>query len=266
VGQHGHRGPVEVAEARARAHGGDAGGLRVVHERVEVSLQRAERAGHRQRPGHVGGVERPVLDAHVEQQQLTRAYGTVVLDPVQRRRVRAAGDDRRVATSLPSRPRATPERALDPALAELDRPGHVGDDIGEAALGDGDRVLELLDLPRVLDQPQLGQDRCQLAVADVVAADERVDRGVDTTSYARRHRPAQGSRQLLDVPRADRVRVGDLGQRRPPTRPELTEPAVAPELRTRRAVGAGAAGTARRRARWCPAAPGPAPRRTSATR
>ena len=83
VGDDVHRGVVRRLEVGARPDRVDAGLLGGEHERVEVALQRRERAVDRQRAGHVGGVEVVALHAHVEQQQLAGRDRAAVLGPVQ---------------------------------------------------------------------------------------------------------------------------------------------------------------------------------------
>ena len=85
VDEHPHGLGVELTEPDAGAHDRE-GGVRGVEDRmVDAALHVRERAGHGQGAGDVRGVEGVVLDAGVEQEQLTRAHGARVADPVQDR-------------------------------------------------------------------------------------------------------------------------------------------------------------------------------------
>ncbi len=231
VRQDGHPGAVELAEPGARPQRRDTGRLGIVDEGVQVALQRREPSGHRKRARDVGGVELAVLRTHVEEQQLPRTHRAVVVDPVQGGCMRPARDDGAVAHVVALEPGAAPERSLDPALTELDGAWHVRNHIGEASFGDRHRVLELFDLPRVLDQPELRQRRRKLGVTGVVRRrDRRVDGGVDAAPYARRDVAAQHAVELVDVPGLQAVRPGHLGKRGAAPGPQLAVHAVAPEL------------------------------------
>ena len=212
-------------------HRRHAGLLGREHQVVEVALLVGEGARDRQRAGHVGGVERPVLHAHVEQHELSGDDRAVVLDPVQGGRVRSAGGDALVADVVAVRPGATPEGALDPALAVLHDVVPLANGVLEAQDRRVDRVLELLDLPRVLDETHLGEMSRQLPVRRAVTAhgDERVDVRVDAAKHARRPTTAQRVRQLVQVAAGEAEDLAGLGERAPASGPGLAVATVAPE-------------------------------------
>ena len=214
VGEHLHRRVVGGEERHARTYGVDAGLLRGEDQVVELALQRRERAVDGQRAGDVGGVEVVALHAHVEQHQLAGLDGAGVVDPVQRGRVRAARADRVVADVVAHRAGAAEEGALDPALAELQHPVPLAHGVLEAEGGDVARLLQLADLPLVLDQPQLVGDAAEVLVGGHVAALAVVVEG----------------RQVLDVADLDAERVGDLLRGRASSGPQLAVLPVAEEL------------------------------------
>ncbi len=230
VGQHHHRRVVRVGEGRTRAYGVDAGLLGGVHEVVEIALQRREGAVDGQRARDVGGVEVVALDAHVEQHELARRDRTGVVDPVQRRGVGAAPDDRVVADVVAHGPRTTEERALDPALAELEHAVPLGHRVGEPERGDVAGGLELVDLPGVLDQTHLGDDAGEVGVMGLVGVDQLVDGRGDASVHAGLARPRELGGQGVDVPHLETQRRGDLVQRGPAADPQLAVLPVAEEL------------------------------------
>ena len=95
---------------------------------------------------------------------------------------------------------------------------HSRDGVLEAEGGDVAGLLELADLPLVLDQPQLGGDAGEVA---------------RSTSVERRRRLRGASskrRQVVDVAHLDAERVGDLVHRRAAAGPQLAVLPVAEEL------------------------------------
>ena len=95
------------------------------------------------------------LHARVEQQQVAGAHRAVVAHPVQRGGVRPGRGDRAVADVVALDAGAQEEGALDLALG-----GGLGlrqrpDDVFEAAHGGVDGLLQLGDLPVVLDQARV---------------------------------------------------------------------------------------------------------------
>jgi hypothetical protein len=88
--EHPHRGDVELPIPRAGPQGRERGVVGRPVELVDVALQRAEAARDRQHARDVGGVKRTRLGPGVEQQQIAFAQRAVIVDPVQRRGVRAA--------------------------------------------------------------------------------------------------------------------------------------------------------------------------------
>jgi hypothetical protein len=177
VRDHVHRGVVGRQERLAGHRGLDALLLGGVDEVVEVTLQRRERPVDREGAGHVGGVEVPALHAHVQQHQRAGLDRTGVVDPVQRRGVLATADDRVVADVVAHRPGAAVEGPLDPALTELEHLPPLPDAVLEAERGDVAGLLELGDLPVVLDEPELTDHPLQVRVHRVVGRDHPVHVG-----------------------------------------------------------------------------------------
>ncbi len=168
--------------------------------------------------------------------------GTVVLDPVQGRRVRSGGGDRGVADVVAFRAGPAPEGAFDPAFAVLADLVHLAEHVGETAVGDRAGVAELLELEGVLDQAQLGQRERELLVALGVStetAQQGGDRALFAPAYAGGNVTLQYAGQLVDVPGLDPELLGRLGQRRAAAGPEFAVHPVAPELLALGAVGAG---------------------------
>ena len=206
--------------------------LGVVDEVVEVPLQLGEPAVDRQGSGHVGGVEVAALDTHVEQDQLPGLDRPGVVDPVQRGGVLAAADDRVVAHVVAHRPGPALEGALDPALAVLEHLLPLPDAVLEAEGGDVARLLQLGDLPVVLDQPELTDHPLEVLVHRVIRGHHPVHVGRDPAQHAGL-RGAVGGEPVLervDVAALDAQRVGQLVQGRTPPDPELAVLAVAEEL------------------------------------
>ena len=229
---HGQRDLVELHPGLDRLQ---AGLLRGVHDVVDLSLRPGEPAGDRQRAGDVGGVEVPVLRAHIGQQQVAGRDRAVVALPVQDRRVRAGADDGVVPQAVAVVPGAQPEHPLDQPLGDRpvgrQHPGHVL----EAADGDLDRLTQLGDLPLVLDQLQLGERGGQLGVPGAVAvvrADQAVHGRVDAAQHAGARRSAVAQRALQVghwrglYAQLDRL----LGERLPPADPQLAVRPVDEEL------------------------------------
>ena len=163
--------------------------------RVQVTLQRGEGAVDRQRARDVGGVEVAALDAHVEQQQLSGRDRTAVLRPVQGRRVRPARHDRVVAQVVAHRAGPPEEGALEPPLAVLQHVVPLADAVGEAECRDVAGLLELAELPGVLDQPQLGEHPREVVVAPAVVGDGPVDVRVDAAQHTGLGRPRRDARR-----------------------------------------------------------------------
>ncbi|EMF02103.1 dsRNA-specific ribonuclease [Streptomyces mobaraensis NBRC 13819 = DSM 40847] len=223
LGDDAHAGPVEVAEARARFEGGDARVLGGEDEFVDLPLDGREAAGEGEGAGDVGGVEGVRLHAGVEEEQVARVQPAVVAGPVQDAGVRAGRGDGLVAGAVALGAGAQPEDAFDPALAARVRQGarKGADDVLEAGGGVVHGLLQLADLPGVLDEPQLAEHGGEFAVAGGVAAGR--EGGVGLQGRA-----------------VDARRAFGLGGVRRAADPELAVPAVAVERR-----GAGGAGRAR---------------------
>ena len=183
-----------------------------------------------QGPGHVGGVEVAALGAHVEEHQLARREGAGVVDPVQRRRVPAAADDGVVADVVAHRPGAPEEGALHPALAVAERVAPVAHDVLEPERGDVAGLLQLTDLPVVLDQPGLGDDPGEVLVEGLVRGDEAVDGVGDTAEHPGLAGDGERVLEEVDVADLEPQRVRDLPQGRATTDPELAVHAVPEEL------------------------------------
>src|SRR5690606_13121487 len=134
------------------------------------------------------------------------------------------------------------EDALDDALAARVLRGarQRAHDVLEALDRRGHRLAELLDLPRVLDEPQLRERLEQLGVALavlLVRAADRVDgvagRLVGTRPDPDRDLPgvlADGVEHLVQVHAPDPGARLDLGERRAGADPELAVARVAVEL------------------------------------
>ena len=233
VGEHVHRGVVRGEERRPGDGRLDALLLGGVDEVVEVALQRGERAVDRQGAGHVGGVEVVALDAHVEQHQLPGRDRAGVVDPVQRGGVLAAADDRVVADVVAHGAGPAVEGALDPALAELEDLLPLAHRVLEAERGDVAGLLELGDLPVVLDQPQLTDDALEVLVEGVVGGHHAVHLGRDPAQHpGLRGAVGRGQRvlELVDVAALDAERGGQLVERGTSPDPQLAVLAVAEEL------------------------------------
>ncbi len=91
-------------------------------------------------------------------------------------------------------------------------------------------VLELVDLPRVLDQPHLGGDAREVGVGRLVGRDQGVDARVDAALHAGLAGAGQRLRQVVEVAHLDAERGGDLVRGRPAAGPQLAVLAVAEEL------------------------------------
>ena len=93
----------------------------------------------------------------------------------------AGSDDRAVADLVALESGATPERALEPALAaDVGAREHVrqlASDVGETAGGDVAGELQPREFPLVLDQPQLVEHLAETLTA--AAWQQRVDSGVE---------------------------------------------------------------------------------------
>ena len=151
----------------------------VEHGGVDLALRRRPLAGEREGTGDVGGVDLLGLDAHVGEQEVTGPELAVVAPPVQRGAVRPGSDDGRVADLVALEAGAPPERALEPALASdraIEDQRDLADDVGEATGGRVAGVLQAGDLPVVLDQAQLVDDRRELLTG--AAGEQRIDDGV----------------------------------------------------------------------------------------
>ncbi len=232
MGQHVHRGVVGAQERRAGERGLDALLLGGEDEVVEVALERGEGAVDGQGAGHVGGVEVVALDAHVQQHQRARGDRAVVVDPVQRRGVRAAADDRVVADVVAHHAGPALEGALDPALAVLEDLLPLADAVLEAERGRVAGGLELGDLPVVLDQPRLADHAREVLVQRGVGGDHPVDAGRDAAQHAGLGRPVgrEGVLEPVDVAALDAEGRRELVQGGAAPDPELAVLAVAEEL------------------------------------
>ena len=129
----------------------------------------------------------------------------VVADPVQRRRVVAGRGDRLVPDGVALLAGVTVEHGLDHTLAAAVRhgAGQLAHDALETLDGRGDRDPHLLDLPGVLDQPQLGDRLGQgvvvggdLGLGPLVvgadALDQRRDRAVGLAQHPHPHAAGAG--------------------------------------------------------------------------
>ena len=238
---------MQVAEAGAGPPGpGERGVGRLEDRLVDLALGRGVDPVHRERAGDVRGVEGVDLDAGVDEDELPRAHGPVVADPVQGVGVVARGRDRLVPDAVAVLAGAGGEGALDDALAAVvrHRPGQGADDVVEALRGGGHGLAELADLVRVLAQPQLGQGDGEVGVGPLgdalpgLGADLGHD-GLDGGVGLRDHPQLDltGARvlgqrvaQAVDVLGAQTGAGGDLCQRGPHPHPQLAVAGVGVEL------------------------------------
>ena len=143
--------------------------------------------------------------------------------------MRAAADDRVVADVVAHRAGAAVEGALDPALAELEHLVPLAHRVLEAERGDVAGLLELADLPVVLDQPQLGDDAAEFVVEGVVGGDHPVHRGETPRSTRVLAEAGQRVLEPVDVA-APRAEGGRTPGARAAADPQLAVLAVAEEL------------------------------------
>ncbi len=179
LGEHAHARAVGGEEVVADPALGDARLLRLEHGGVHLALRGRPLAGQRERAGDVGGVDLLGLDAHVGQQEVTGTQVAVVAPPVQGRAVRPGPDDRRVADLVALQAGTPPERALEPALAThrtVEDQRDLAHDVGEAPRRRVAGVLQAGDLPVVLGQAQLVDDRRELLAG--AAGEQGIDDGV----------------------------------------------------------------------------------------
>ena len=157
LGDDGHRGRVDLAEADAGLHDRQSRVRRLPHRLIHLPLHRGEGAVDRKCAGDVRRVQAVELDAGIDQDQVTRDDRAVVGGPVQDAGMRPARRDRVVADRVALGARAAVEGALDQALAAGMRGDRlaVGDHVVEAELGRGDGEAHLRDLPVVLHESQL---------------------------------------------------------------------------------------------------------------
>lgn len=142
----------------------------------------------------------------------------------------AARADGVVADVVAHRSGAPEEGALDPSLAELLDARPLPHGVLETESGDVAGLLELRDLPFVLDQTQLRQHAGQLVVTSLVAVDARIDARVDPTMDPGLRRTIQGTGQVVEVADLQTQRLRDLLQRWPATGPQFAVLTVPEEL------------------------------------
>ncbi len=149
--------------------------------------------------------------------------------------VRPGGHDAVVAGRVALQPGPQAEDALQVALAArvAERLGERAYDVLEAARGRVHGRLQLADLPLVLDQPQLRQERLQLRVT-LAPGDGGVHGGVHTPQ----HPGGAAELKVADVGALDLVERRRLGQVGARSGPELAVAAVAVELLALLARGA----------------------------
>src|SRR5688572_21799685 len=94
-------------------------------------------------------------------------------------RVRATADDRVVTDGVAHRAGAPEEGPLDPPLAVAQHVVPFTNRVLEAEDGDVAGLLELPDLPLVLDQPEFGDDACELVITLTVRRHSGVHARVD---------------------------------------------------------------------------------------
>ena len=180
--------------------GGDAGLLRGQHGLVDLALGVGEGAVDRQGAGDVGGVEGVDLDAGVDQQQVAVADVAVVADPVQGAGVVAGGGDRVVADAVAVVARDAARRRPRPSARPGPRAtasGRLGDDASKPSAVAATAEPHLLDLPLVLDQPQLGQElaAARRPAALLALGASRWPRRLRLSAAARGPRPAGRDRR-----------------------------------------------------------------------
>ena len=142
----------------------------------------------------------------------------------------AAAHDGVVADLVAHRARPPEEGALEPALAVLEDARPLAHAVLEPERGDVAGGLELGDLPRVLDQAELGEHPGEVGVAGVVAGDEGVDARVDAAEHPCLRGAPSRSGELVEVAGLQAEGVGDLPQRRAAADPQLAVLPVAEEL------------------------------------
>ncbi len=146
---------VPHARARPRRCRPAGNGRRCRRPRAEPTR---ELSADRNGPGDVGGVEVVVLHPHVHQQQLARAWWRPVLR-IQCRMVASGArpDDRRIAQFVALVAGPELEDAFEQPFGDRSVGRQDPGDVLETTHGGVDRVLQLGDLPLVLDQAKLGQ-------------------------------------------------------------------------------------------------------------
>ena len=80
--QHLHRGIVNLMELTARHSDLERRIRSIQHRVIDLRLNLGELAVHRERAGHIGGVQGIVLNAGIQQQQLALIHGAVIANPV----------------------------------------------------------------------------------------------------------------------------------------------------------------------------------------
>ena len=197
-----------------------------------MALIGGERAVDGQRPGDVGGVQRAVLDAHVEQDQLARASpgrscrssagwwraGRPRRSTRSRCRCRPPGPGGRTC------PRASARRARAPWPTRARSPRSRGWWQSTASCSCSTSHSSLTS--RISDRKIASSSSC---VGVGLVGQQRVDVGVDAAVQPSRTARRQHLGQVVDVPAREAEQLLGLDQRAAPARPGLAVAAVAPE-------------------------------------
>ena len=216
VGEHLHRGVVGGEERHAGADGVDAGLLGgVARGRRARAAAAVKRAVDRQRAGDVGGVEVVALDAHVEQHQLAGRDRAGVVDPVQRRGVRAAAArSSRSRCRCPSRGRGGRRCPRSSARRTRSTRSHSRTESSKPSV-----VMSQASWSSPTSHSSLTRRSSEATRREVLV-------GGDVAGLA----VVVEGRQVVDVAHLEAEGVGDLLQRRTAAGPQLAVLPVAEEL------------------------------------
>ena len=203
--QHLHRGIVNLMELTTR-HSDLKRRIRSIQHRViDLRLNLGKLAVHRERAGHIGGVQGIVLNTGIQQQQLALIHGAVIANPVQNRRIIPAGCNRVIAQVVAVGTCHREKRGLHHALTTMmrHRLRQLTHNLLEALHRHINRTLQVLNLDLVLNQAGLRKRHRQLRIeligflqrnARVVpgSINQRINRRINLT-----HQPDTHPTQIL---------------------------------------------------------------------